>query len=205
MSIYQRLLGQPFIYNHLRPFVVGGIDWSRLHHNLEAGPEDVILDIGCGTGVAHDYLKGFAAYHGYDTDPVAIDFARKKAGAANVNYECRMVTAAEISRIQPTRIILGGLLHHLNDEESLSLLKMCASASCVKRIATSDVVYLPGQFVSNLLAYFDRGRFVRHPGEYVELINKAGLKIERAETVPSHPERGRALYFMTALTRGGEL
>lgn len=203
MSLYQRLLGHPFVYNHIRPFVVGGIDWSPLYHNLEAGPEDVILDIGCGTGIAHDYLPKFAAYHGYDTDPVAINFAREKTGAANVHYECRLVTAADIARVRPTRVIVCGLLHHLSDDECLGLLRMCASAPSVKRIVTSDVVYLPRHKVSNLLAYFDRGKFVRRKEEYLDLIRKAGLEIVRAEIVRSHPKTGKVLYLMTALARGG--
>ena len=199
MSLYQRLLGHPFVYDRIRPFVVGGIDWSPLYNNLEAGPEDVILDVGCGTGIAHEYLSGFAEYHGYDTDPVAIEFAREKTGGSQVEYECKLVTAADIARIGPTRIILAGLLHHLSDAQSLELLQMCARAPSVKRIATSDVVYLPRQMVSNLLAYFDRGKFVRSKEGYLELMKKAGLEIVRADIVRSHPENGKALYLMTVL------
>jgi SAM-dependent methyltransferase len=199
MSIYQRVLGHPFVYNRIRPFVVGGIDWSPLYRNLEAGPNDVILDVGCGTGIAHEYLRGFSAYHGYDTDPVAIDFARANTGAPNVSYECAVVTAADVARIRPTRIILAGLLHHLSDDDCVGLLRMCAAAPSVKRIATSDVVYLPREPVSNLLAYFDRGKFVRRRDGYLELIRRAGLDIAREEIVRSHPTNGKALYLMTAL------
>ena len=71
-----------------------------------------------------------------------------------------------------------------------------------RRIATSDVVYLPRQVISNLLAYFDRGKFVRRPDEYLELIRKAGLRIMHTQIVRSHPENGRALYLMTALQPG---
>jgi SAM-dependent methyltransferase len=199
MSFYQRLLGHPFVYNHIRPFLVGGIDWSPLYDRLEAGPKDVILDIGCGTGIAHDYLDGFAAYHGFDIDPVAINFAREKTGAPNIHYHCSLLTAAEIARIRPTRIILAGLLHHLSDDECVKLLRLCASVPGVKRIATSDVVYLPRRLISNLLAYFDRGRFVRHRDEYLDLIRKAGLRIVQADIVRCEVKRGRALYFVTAL------
>jgi len=203
MSLYQRLLGHPFVYDRIRPFVVGGIDWSPLYHNLEAEADDVILDVGCGTGIAHQYLREFGAYYGYDTDPVAIKFARENTSAPNVHYECAAVTAGDIARIQPARIILAGLLHHLSDEECLGLLRMCAGAPSVIRIATSDVVYCPREMVSNILAYFDRGKFVRGQDEYLGLIRKAGLDIVRAEIVRSHPENGKALYLMTGLARGG--
>ena len=205
MSIYQRLLGHPFVYNRIRPFVVGGIDWSPLYRNLDAGPDNVILDVGCGTGVAHEYLRGFAAYHGYDTDPVAIEFARQKTGGPNVTYHSEVVTAEDILRIRPTRVILSGLLHHLSDEACAHLLRASAAAPSVERIATSDVVYLPGETISNVLAYFDRGKFVRHRDGYLDLIRRAGLSIAREEIVRSHPKNGKALYLMTALVpaRGG--
>jgi hypothetical protein len=28
MSLYQRILGHPFVFNQIRPLFVGGIDWS---------------------------------------------------------------------------------------------------------------------------------------------------------------------------------
>ena len=71
-----------------------------------------------------------------------------------------MVTPEDVARIRPTRIVLAGLLHHLSDDDSLALLRMCGSVPTVKRIATSDVVYLPGHLISNVFAYFDRGKFV---------------------------------------------
>jgi SAM-dependent methyltransferase len=201
MSLYQRLLGHPFVYDRIRPLVVGGIDWSPLYRNLDAGPDDVILDVGCGTGIAHQYLGGgFAAYHGFDTDPVAIDFARKRAPRhARIEYSAALVTPADVARLRPTRIILSGLLHHLSDADALALLRMCAAGPQVKRIATSDVVYLPREPVSNLLAALDRGKFVRKPDGYRGLIRDAGLAIVRDEIVRSHPTRGKALYFMTTL------
>jgi 2-polyprenyl-3-methyl-5-hydroxy-6-metoxy-1,4-benzoquinol methylase len=199
MKLYQRILGHPFVYDRIRPLVVGGIDWSPLYRNLDTGPDDVILDVGCGTGVAHQYLAGFAAYHGFDTDAVAIESARRKTAAPNVTYECRIVTTADIARIAPTKIVLAGLLHHLTDDESLALLRMCATAPSVRRIATSDVVYLPRKYISNLLAFLDRGKFVRAREKFLELPRQAGLRIVREELVRSHPKNGKAIYLMMTL------
>jgi SAM-dependent methyltransferase len=199
MRLYQRILGHPFVYERVRPLVVGGIDWSPLYQRLGAVAGDVILDVGCGTGIALDYVHEFSKYVGYDTDPVAIDFARKRHGGPDVTYVCAEVTADQIVRIQPTRIVLAGLLHHITDDECVSLLAMCRAAPSVKRIVTSDPVYLPRARVSNLLAHLDRGRFVRTPGQYRELIARAGLRRASDDVVRSHPGTGIAFYFMTVL------
>jgi SAM-dependent methyltransferase len=200
MSLYQRLLGIPFVYDRVRPFVVGGIDMSPLFRNLGAQPNDVILDVGCGTGMALDYLDGFAAYHGFDTDPIAIKFAtRQKGGRARVQFQQRIVTAADIASLRPNRVILSGLLHHLSDEQATTLLRACARVPSVRRIATSDVVYLPGEHVSNFLAWMDRGQHVRHPSGYRALAADADLRIVSDQIVRSHPTNGKALYIMLAL------
>jgi SAM-dependent methyltransferase len=199
MSLYNRILGHPFVYDYIRPLVVGGIDMSPIYGSLSSGPDDVILDVGCGTGVAHQYLKGFRAYHGFDTDPVAIKAATAKTAAANVHYECRLLTPEDVARIRPTRIILSGILHHLSDDDALALLRMCGSAGPDVRIVTADGVYLPGQWVSNLFAFFDRGRFVRKRPVYKALAEAAGLRIVRDEIVRLHPTTGRVLFLLMTL------
>ena len=151
MSLYQRLLGHPFVYDHIRPWVVGGIDWAPLYQMLEASAEDVILDVGCGTGVAHQYLPGFRSYHGFDTDEVAVQTARSRTAAPNVHYHCRVVGPADFAELRPTRVILSGLLHHLSDADALGLLRACAGERSVRRVVTADVVYVSGAHVSNLL------------------------------------------------------
>lgn len=199
MKLYQRILGHPFVYDRIRPFVVGGIDWSPLYGNLQTNATDVILDVGCGTGVAQQYLAGFSAYFGFDTDAIAIEAARKKTSAENISYEARIVTPADLERIKPTKIILAGLLHHLSDDACLALLRMCATSPSVKRIVTSDVVYLPKEYISNLLAFLDRGKFVRTQDQFLKLPRQAGLRIVKEELVRSHPQNGKAIYLMMTL------
>jgi len=201
MSLYQRLLGNPFVYNHVRPFVVGGVDNSSSYGALGAGPDDIVLDVGCGTGDALNYLGNLRSYHGFDTDPVAIEFARKKAAERGNGwqFECRLVDERVVTELAPTRVMLCGLLHHLSDDQALDLLSILARSKSVKRIATSDVVYLPGKHLSNLFAFLDRGKHVRRPPGYRELIERAGLRIVSEKIVRSHPENGRAEYIVFAL------
>ena len=51
---YQKLLGHPFVYDRLRPWIVGGIDMTAFYESLESETTDVVVDVGCGTGDALD-------------------------------------------------------------------------------------------------------------------------------------------------------
>ncbi len=199
MSIYQRILGHPFVFNRIRPFFVGGIDWTCLYEELGADARSVVVDVGCGTGIAHQYLQGFREYHGFDTDQVAIDFARKNAAGPNITYECRLLQKDDVWRIRPSKVLLSGLLHHLSDADAVKLLRMCGEAPGVDCIATADTVYVPGRHFSNLLAFMDRGRFVRHTEGFLALAREANLEIFRHQIVRSHPESGRVLYLIMTL------
>lgn len=203
MSLHERLLGHPWVYDRLRPLVVGGIDMTPAYRNLGAAADDVVVDVGCGTGDALRYLDACVAYHGFDTDPRAIAHARKRAAERrDVHYHGRAPSPADFGQIRPTRIMLSGLLHHLPDSEALELLALCAHTPSLRRVATSDVVYLPARPVNNLLAWLDRGRHVRHVEGYRALARTAGLRIVREEIVSCHPTRGRAMYFLMALEPG---
>jgi len=194
------VLAHPFVYNRVRPWVVGGIDMSPVYASLEAGPDDVIVDVGCGTGDALHYLPSFRAYHGFDVDPVAIEVARKEAaGRPNITYEARALGEEDLAAIQPSLFILAGLLHHMDDAQATELLGMLAGTGSIRRIVTQDVVYLPHEKLSNFLAWLDRGKFVRREEGYRELAARAGLELESARVVRSHPESGRALYFVMTL------
>ncbi|NNE19608.1 MAG: methyltransferase domain-containing protein [Myxococcales bacterium] len=202
MSLYDRILGHPFVYHHVRPLVVG-IDYTPQYEALDAGFDDRILDIGCGGGDALRYLDRFDTYHGFDTDEVAISFARQRPEAArpNVHFATALVSSAVLQGIRPTRVMMNGLLHHLDDEEAVGLLKMCAATDTVQRIVTNDTVYLPGEPLNNIMARLDRGRFVRDVQGYRDLVARARLTIASEEAVRSHPTRGIARYWVMVLER----
>lgn len=194
------MLGHPFVYNRVRPWIVGGVDMSPVYASLEAGPDDVIVDVGCGTGDALHYLPDFKSYYGFDLDPVAIDFARKEAaGRPGVTYEARVVVEDDLESIQPSLVILAGLLHHLDEDSAIELLEMLARTKSIRRIVTQDVVYLPHEKVSNFLAWLDRGKFVRREDGYRRLAAQAGLNVESGRVIRSHPTSGRARYFVMTL------
>ena len=75
-GLFKKLLGHPFVYDQVRPRVVGGIDMKPLYDLLGTQGRRKVLDVGCGTGDALKHLGDVEQYLGIDTDPIAIDAAR---------------------------------------------------------------------------------------------------------------------------------
>lgn len=206
MNLHQKLLGLPFVYDRVRPLVIGGHDISPFYEALELGSDDILLDLGCGTGDALKYVHTFARYAGFDTDPVAIEAAKSRyQGRPNVSFVCKPCMAEDVRALAPTVVVMSGLLHHLSDADAHTLLSLAGSAESVRRIATLDIVYLPGlqHSVSNVLAALDRGRHCRRPDGYRTLARRAGLRLVDDDLVWCHPTSRRARYFSMTLERGG--
>jgi SAM-dependent methyltransferase len=166
------------VYDRIRPLVLGGIDYSRMYASLDISAESVVLDIGCGTGNALQYLGQFARYVGIDTDDVAVRAAaRRYAKRENVEFHAKLCTRDDVDAIRPTHVILAGVLHHLRDDEAISLLELMRSSPVLRRVGTLDIVYVSGMLVNNVLASLDRGRQCRRAQGYRELAGRAGLAV----------------------------
>lgn len=204
MSLYSRLLGRPFVYDHVRPWIVGGVDAGPAVGKLDAGPADVVLDVGCGTGVALRHLTAYARYVGIDPDPVAVGHARARfGGRPRVSFEVGVLERETLQAVNPTRAVLLGVLHHLDDRDAHDLLMLLRGSAALRRVVTLDIVFLEGQRLSNILALLDRGRYCRRRQGYERLARSAGWSVAESAIVRSHPTRGRALYLMLALEPQG--
>jgi len=199
-GLYRKLLGHPFVYDQVRPRVVGGIDMRPLYDLLEGEARKVVLDVGCGTGDALKHLTDLDGYLGIDTDPIAIDAARARYGnRPNVRFECRHLHASDVVDLAPTGVVLAGVLHHLTNEEGEGVLRLAAGSPRLVRIVTSDIVFLPGMLFNNVLAMMDRGRHCRHPDAYAAIARRAGLEVLHGESTPSIPGNDRVQYHLMAL------
>jgi SAM-dependent methyltransferase len=201
-GLFRKLLGTPFVYDQVRPRVVGGIDMGRLYALLGKEGRRVVLDVGCGTGDALKHLgDDVEQYLGVDTDPVAIDAARARYGnRPNVRFECRHLHAADVIDLSPTGVVLSGVLHHLTNQEAEGVLRLVLGSPSLVRIVTADIVFLPGKLFNNVLAMMDRGRHCREPDAYASLGRHVGLDVEQGMIIDSSPGNDRVQYYVMALT-----
>lgn len=200
--LYQRLLGMPFVYENVRPLVVGGVDYGAAWKDLNVQADETVVDVGCGTGDGHRYLQSYKTYFGFDTDPLAIDYAKRRtAGRPNVSLEARLLVEDDLQRIKPDKVMLGSLLHHLSDEQALDLLGMLARTPNLKRVTTADIIPLAGRPLNNFFVRLDRGRFPRTADGYTQLAERAGLKVARTSLERIHPTRGLMMYFLMGLEK----
>jgi SAM-dependent methyltransferase len=202
VSLRDKILGLPFVYNVVRPIVVGGIDMGPVLSPLEVHESDVVVDVGCGTGIALEHLPRFRRYVGFDTDERALTAAARRTKArlqahGQEQIEFRNVTldAAAVAELSPDIVILAGLLHHLDDQACEELLRTLRSAPKLRTVVTLDVTFLPGRLVNNLLTVLDRGQYPRHPAAYNWLASRAGFAIDEAKTLPARPGNDRVEYW----------
>lgn len=138
-----------------------------------------VLDIGCGPAYYFDKLPR-CDYFGFDTDPVYIAHAKRRFGDRGRFFN-EPYTEARRNELPPLdRIMLMGLLHHLDDVACEGLLDLVArSLAPDGRVATLDTVLFEGQSTfSRLLAKNDRGDFIRYPEGFLAIARRRFGNVE---------------------------
>ena len=174
-KITDRIFNEPHLYHGLRTAFLGGLPTLHILRLLEPVASDVILDIGCGTGFLAEKIP-FRHYLGFDSDPRVIEIAQRKK-IPNATFSVGQVQDFDFSKIYPTKAVLYGILHHLSDEDAVSLLRALGKTG-VKWLVTLDPVYSKFHLLNNLLCKLDRGGNVRDAQGMQRLIEQSGLRIE---------------------------
>ena len=97
------------------------------------------------------------------------------------NFICSDIMDIDFSKIGTfNKMILRGLLHHLDDRSILYLLEHLKPAlSKHAQLVSLDGCYIPDQnFISKSLLSNDRGNYVRTETEYVNLLKSTFNKVE---------------------------
>jgi SAM-dependent methyltransferase len=138
---------------------------------------DRILDVGCGTGSLLSLLPADVDYFGFDLNPGYIREARRRHGGRG-RFLCAGL-GEEPEEVAGTfdLVVACAVLHHLEDAEALQLVvKARRALRAGGRFVTHDPVRHEAQgWVARLLVGLDRGRRVRTPEGYRELLAGGGF------------------------------
>jgi cyclopropane fatty-acyl-phospholipid synthase-like methyltransferase len=152
--------------------IVGGIRARRicLRDYVKPTPGMVVIDIGCGPGYTAKWLPE-SRFFGFDVCRPYINYATRKFGRHAV-FHCDLFTQQYVSILPKADLVLMmGLLHHLPDEECVSLLRLAKSAmNKGGKLLTLDGCYRDGQ--PRIARYFldsDRGEHIRTAEDYVRI------------------------------------
>ncbi len=179
-GLYQ-LLSNPKVYTTLQKSL--GFSKARellvSERYINPKPGSRVLDIGCGPADMFDLMPE-VDYQGFDLNPSYVEQARKRYGDS-----CRVLCAdvAEYLNDDPSRfdvVMAIGVLHHLDDDAADSLVKLAASALKPEgRLITFDTLRLKKQNpIARTLANLDRGRHVRYPEHYQNILAKHFADVE---------------------------
>ncbi|HEX6873318.1 MAG TPA: class I SAM-dependent methyltransferase [Micromonosporaceae bacterium] len=170
LASLRQLLANQFLYVALQKGVGADRVRYRCLDEAELKPGERVLDVGCGPAYYFDRLPD-VEYHGFDTSPAYIAHARGKYGDRG-EFHCEVLTAARLAQLPRfDAVLLFGLLHHLDDEQSATLLDLAANALARGgRVISVDPCLHPGQGrVSRWMSENDRGEYVRAPEGFTGL------------------------------------
>lgn len=174
-NITKLIFDQPALYHGLRTFFLGGLPWPELLRLLDSNKNDVIVDIGAGTGTIAEKIH-FRKYIGFDHDPRSIRVALKK-NIPNASFLLQDVNEMNLTALKPTKAVLSGILHHLTDQQALSLLNSLAR-SISQCVVTLDPIFWKGHILNNFLCRLDRGHYIRTKEQMLNLINESSMQID---------------------------
>src|SRR5215475_7849831 len=163
----RKALAHPRVYDWFQS-LVGAYAWRKAVINQFVNGAihngGLIIDIGCGTGEVLNYLSQTVEYIGFDRNPNYIAHAAKRYAHRNASFANEQLSADYNLKGRRADFVLAfGLLHHLNDEDSLSLFNVAKRVLGDKgSLLTLDPVYVPRQSrVARYIISKDRGTAVR--------------------------------------------
>ncbi len=167
---FYSLLSNPNFYNFTQHLLGASAFRKKFIENLFIKKNAKILDIGCGTSTVIKFLNE-PEYYGYDISSKNINFCKKKFGNLG-NFYNKVFTKDELIHLPKfDYIFLFGFIHHINDNDVISLfkiLKLCLKPNGY--ICTIDGVLEKKQnSIARFLISRDRGQFVRTKESYIKL------------------------------------
>jgi SAM-dependent methyltransferase len=174
MRLLDRVLADSRAYEFSRRVIGAREEMRRLVHDVvQPAPGMRILDLGCGNGRLVPYLTG-TSYVGVDSNPSYVRAATRRWGSESTRFVVAdLVRLADVRIERVDTVVLVGVLHHLPDEVASAALQGAAELLVPGgRFITMDPCFEPTQrSLARVLMALDRGLYVRHPADYVRLID----------------------------------
>ena len=166
----------PLVSDALRNILAGNMIAIKetIRTALARHPQEMVLDIGCGSGVFSQLVQG--RYVGLDEDIRFIEYARRRYGVAGrVEFECR----AAVPLLYPDRsfdqTLLINVMHHLSDEALNQTLGELARVTR-HQIVIVDMAPLTYNVFGMLCYALDQGKHIRplpeqttHVGRFLDI------------------------------------
>jgi SAM-dependent methyltransferase len=167
----QRVLAWPRAYNFVQD-ALGSVAARRrlVAEHIRPEPGCRLLDIGCGPGHILEALPADLRYVGFDASPAYVEAARHRWSDRG-EFHCTTVAQADFGERRFDVVLATGILHHLDDAASDSLLALAARALAPGgRFIATDATYIRDQpRVARWLIDRDRGEHIRPAGGYADL------------------------------------
>lgn len=169
----------PTVFDGLRWILEGGYHGHETVFQQELNPVATasssagILDLGCGTGL-HAARFCSEQYHGIDLSDAYIKAARRKH--PTYSFECADARKLPFADGHFHTVLISGVLHHLNDNDALSVLKEAARVLSPdgRVVIWEDIPTVgPWNFVGALIHRLDQGQWIRTPASYRQLIDQS--------------------------------
>lgn len=180
-SFIQALSKNPTIFIFLRKILENNFKGEKevLARYFVCGPEERVLDIGCGTGEFSVFFNP-RLYIGIDIEQKYIAYAKNHYQGTFLVGDAANLPFADVSF---QKIAIVGVLHHLDDPTSRRVLNEA------RRVLSSDGTILvmedvnrpQNNFATKLLHRLDNGSFIRTKGGYEALVRDMFLIQENVD------------------------
>jgi SAM-dependent methyltransferase len=180
------VLSQPAVYSAFQRLMGAYDDRERYVRDfLRPAAGMRVLDIGCGPADILAHLPD-VEYFGFDISEQYIEKARQRFADRRAQFACKHLTPDDLATLPRfDRVIAIGLLHHLDDETALGVLRMASSRLAPNgRLVTLDPCFAADQHpLARWLVKSDRGQNVRTRAGYEALALGA---FERVQATVRH-------------------
>jgi SAM-dependent methyltransferase len=158
-NFFQRLVGADKARRHLIEQIIAPLAPAR------------VLEVGCGPGTNCAWIPCDIEYVGCDLSESYIAYAKQRYGDRAQFFAAPVGQLAQLE-LKPFRAVIAlNLLHHLDDNEVLTLCdEVIPLLESGGTFVTADPCIVPGQsFLERFVTSCDRGRYVRFPDQYRQL------------------------------------